>query len=282
MNKWVLGARVKTLPAAVAPVLVGTSFAPKINWLNAGLALIVSLFLQIAVNFSNDYSDGVRGTDANRVGPTRLVASGLASAKAVRTAAFTSFATACIAGTLLSLNTTLWLILVGLISVLAAWGYTGGKNPYGYLGFGEISVFIFFGLVATIGSYYVQTQEINWQIVLLSIPIGSLSCAILVINNLRDRPLDEIAGKQTLAVKLGDRKTRFFYGFLLLITQLSVLLAISIDLQIAIAMICLPLAYIVLIQVLRGAKGKELILVLGKTARVQLITAVLISLALVI
>jgi 1,4-dihydroxy-2-naphthoate octaprenyltransferase len=282
LNKWVLGARVKTLPAAVAPVLVGTSFAPKINWLNAGLALIVSLFLQIAVNFSNDYSDGVRGTDANRVGPTRLVASGLASAKAVRTAAFTSFATACIAGTLLSLNTTLWLILVGLISVLAAWGYTGGKNPYGYLGFGEISVFIFFGLVATIGSYYVQTQEINWQIVLLSIPIGSLSCAILVINNLRDRPLDEIAGKQTLAVKLGDRKTRFFYGFLLLITQLSVLLAISIDLQIAIAMICLPLAYKVLIQVLRGAKGEELIFVLGKTARVQLITAVLISLALVI
>jgi len=282
LNKWVLGARVKTLPAAVAPVLVGTSFAPKVNWLNAGLALIVSLFLQIAVNFSNDYSDGVRGTDANRVGPTRLVASGLASAKAVRTAAFTSFATACIAGTLLSLNTTLWLILVGLISVLAAWGYTGGKNPYGYLGFGEISVFIFFGLVATIGSYYVQSQEINWQIVLLSIPIGSLSCAILVINNLRDRPLDEMAGKQTLAVKLGDRKTRFFYGFLLLITQLSVLLAISIDLQIVIAMICLPLAYKVLMQVLRGAKGEELISVLGKTARVQLITAVLISLALVI
>jgi len=282
LNKWVLGARVKTLPAAVAPVLVGTSFAPRINWLNAGLALIVSLFLQIAVNFSNDYSDGVRGTDANRVGPTRLVASGLASAKAVRTAAFISFATACIAGTLLSLNTTLWLILVGLISVLAAWGYTGGKNPYGYLGFGEISVFIFFGLVATIGSYYVQSQEINWQIVLLSIPIGSLSCAILVINNLRDRPLDEMAGKQTLAVKLGYRKTRFFYGFLLLIMQLSVLLAISIDLQIVIAMICLPLAYKVLMQVLRGAKGEELISVLGKTARVQLITAVLISLALVI
>lgn len=282
MNKWVVGARVKTLPAAVAPVLVGTSFAPKINLLNAGLALIVSLFLQIAVNFSNDYSDGVRGTDANRVGPTRLVASGLASARAVRTAAFIAFVTACIAGTLLSLNTTLWLILVGLISVLAAWGYTGGKKPYGYLGFGEISVFIFFGLVATIGSYYVQTQEINWQIVLLSIPIGSLSCAILVINNLRDRPLDEIAGKQTLAVKLGDRKTRFFYGFLLLITQLSVLLAISIDLQIAIAMICLPLAYKVLMQVLRGAKGEDLISVLGKTARVQLITAVLISLALLI
>jgi 1,4-dihydroxy-2-naphthoate octaprenyltransferase len=282
LNKWVLGARVKTLPAAVAPVLVGTSFAPKINWINAGLALIVSLFLQIAVNFSNDYSDGIRGTDANRVGPTRLVASGLASAKAVRRAAFISFATACIAGTLLSLNTTLWLILVGVISVLAAWGYTGGKKPYGYLGFGEFSVFVFFGLVATIGSYYVQTQQINWEIVLLSVPIGSLSCAILVINNLRDRPLDEISGKRTLAVKLGDQKTRYFYGFLLLITQLTLLLAISINRQIAFVVICLPLVYQVLRQVLRGAKGEELIAVLGRTARVQLITAVLISLALLI
>ena len=282
MNKWVLGARVKTLPAAVAPVLVGTSFAPKINWINAGLALIVSLFLQIAVNFSNDYSDGIRGTDANRVGPTRLVASGLASAKAVRRAAFISFATACIAGTLLSLNTSLWLILVGVISVLAAWGYTGGKKPYGYLGFGEFSVFVFFGLVATIGSYYVQTQQINWEIVLLSFPIGSLSCAILVINNLRDRPLDEISGKRTLAVKLGDQKTRYFYGFLLLITQLTLLLAISINRQIAFVVICLPLVYQVLRQVLRGAKGEELIAVLGRTARVQLITAVLISLALLI
>ena len=282
MNKWVLGARVRTLPAAVAPVLVGTSFAPKINWINAGLALIVSLSLQIAVNFSNDYSDGIRGTDANRVGPTRLVATGLATAKAVRTAAFLSFAIACLAGTLLSLNTTLWLILVGVISVLAAWGYTGGKRPYGYLGFGEFSVFIFFGLVATIGSYYVQTQQINWQIVLLSIPVGSLSCAILVINNLRDRPLDEMAGKQTLAVKLGDQKTRFFYGFLLLITQLSVLLAIGINKQIALALICLPLVYKVLMQVLRGAKGEELIAVLGKTAKIQLLTAAIISIALLV
>ena len=279
MNKWVLGARVKTLPAAVAPVLVGTSFAPSINWINASLALIVSLSLQIAVNFSNDYSDGIRGTDANRVGPARLVASGLASAKAVRTAAFAAFTTACISGTLLSINTTLWLILVGLISVLAAWGYTGGKKPYGYLGFGEFSVFIFFGLVATIGSYYVQTQQINWEIVLLSIPIGSLSCAILVINNLRDRPLDEIAGKKTLAVKLGDQKTRYFYGFLLIITQLSVLMAISINRKIALVMICSPLVYKVLIRVLRGGKGEELIAVLGETARVQLITAVLISFA---
>jgi 1,4-dihydroxy-2-naphthoate octaprenyltransferase len=171
------------------------------------------------------------------------------------------------------------LILVGLISVLAAWGYTGGKKPYGYLGFGEFAVFIFFGLVATIGSYYVQTQQINWEIVLLSIPIGSLSCAILVINNLRDRPLDEVAGKKTLAVKLGDQKTRYFYGFLLIITQLSVLMAISINRKIALVMICLPLVYKVLMRVLRGGKGEELIAVLGETAKVQLITAVLISFA---
>jgi 1,4-dihydroxy-2-naphthoate octaprenyltransferase len=169
-----------------------------------------------------------------------------------------------------------------VISVLAAWGYTGGKRPYGYLGFGEFSVFIFFGLVATIGSYYVQTQQINWQIVLLSIPVGSLSCAILVINNLRDRPLDEIAGKQTLAVKLGDQKTRFFYGFLLLITQLSLLLAIGINKQIALALICLPLVYRVLMQVLRGAQGEELIAVLGKTAKIQLLTAAIISIALLV
>jgi 1,4-dihydroxy-2-naphthoate octaprenyltransferase len=282
LNKWILGARVRTLPAAVAPVLVGTSFAAKINWTNALLALVVSLFLQIAVNFSNDYSDGIRGTDTNRVGPTRLVASGLASARAVQTASFISFAIACIAGTLLSLNTTLWLILVGIFSVLAAWGYTGGKRPYGYLGFGEFSVFIFFGLVATIGSYYVQTKLINWQIILLSIPIGSLSCAILVINNLRDRPLDEIAGKLTSAVRFGDKRTRYFYLFLLIITQLSVVIAVRIDKQIALTLICLPLVYNVLMQVLRGAKGEELIVVLGKTARVQLITAVLISLALLI
>jgi 1,4-dihydroxy-2-naphthoate octaprenyltransferase len=282
LNKWILGARVRTLPAAVAPVLVGTSFAAKINWTNALLALVVSLFLQIAVNFSNDYSDGIRGTDTNRVGPTRLVASGLASARAVQTASFISFAIACIAGTLLSLNTTLWLILVGIFSVLAAWGYTGGKRPYGYLGFGEFSVFVFFGLVATIGSYYVQTKLINWQIILLSIPIGSLSCAILVINNLRDRPLDEIAGKLTSAVRFGDKRTRYFYLFLLIITQLSVVIAVRIDKQIALTLICLPLVYNVLMQVLRGAKGEELIVVLGKTARVQLITAVLISLALLI
>ena len=166
MNKWIIGARIKTLPAAVAPVLIGTAYATQISWLNASLAMLVALFLQIAVNYSNDYSDGIKGTDSNRVGPIRLVASGLATAKSVKQAAVISFVIAAIAGTILAINVSYWLIVVGAISIWAAWGYTGGKKPYGYFGFGELSVFIFFGLVATVGSYYVQEQVINWQIIL--------------------------------------------------------------------------------------------------------------------
>ncbi|MSY16230.1 MAG: 1,4-dihydroxy-2-naphthoate octaprenyltransferase, partial [Actinobacteria bacterium] len=167
MNKWIIGARIKTLPAAISPVLVGTALATQINWLNATLALTVSLSLQIAVNYANDFSDGIRGTDNNRVGPIRLVGSGLATAKAVKNAAFISLAIAAIAGLFLAIQTSYWLIAVGAISILAAWGYTGGKKPYGYLGFGELSVFIFFGLVATVGSYYVQTGGISGQSVFL-------------------------------------------------------------------------------------------------------------------
>lgn len=210
MNKWIIGVRVRTLPAAIAPVLVGTAYANSINWINAALALIVSLSLQIAVNYANDYSDGVRGSDTNRVGPIRLVASGLASAKSVKNASFLSFIIAAISGVFLAINVSYWLFAVGAISIWAAWGYTGGKKPYGYLGFGEISVFVFFGLVATVGSYYVQTQQINWQIILLSFPIGSLSCAILSANNLRDLPEDAKVGKRTLAVQIGEKMLEGF------------------------------------------------------------------------
>ena len=192
MSKWILGARIKTLPAAIAPVIVGTSLADQINFINALLALIVSLSLQIAVNYANDYSDGVRGTDSNRIGPMRLVASELATASSVKNASFISFFIAIIAGTVLALNTSFWLMAVGFISILAAWGYTGGKKPYGYLGFGELAVFIFFGVVATVGSYYVQVGQISSNALLLSIPMGSLSCAILVINNLRDLHQDKL------------------------------------------------------------------------------------------
>ena len=280
MNKWLIGARIKTLPAAISPVLIGTSYAEQITWINAALALIVALFLQIAVNYANDYSDGIKGTDQNRIGPIRLVASGLASAVAVRNAAYISFLIAAIAGSILSFNTSMWLFIIGGISILAAWGYTGGKKPYGYIGFGELSVFVFFGLVATIGSYYIQSEELNWQIFLLSIPVGCLSCAVLVINNLRDLSNDKLVGKRTLAVLLGDKKTRNFYIVLLVISQLVSISAAVIDIKMLFTLICIPMAINVIKKIATGVEGIELIPILGKTARLQLLLAVITAAAL--
>ena len=280
MNKWILGARIKTLPAAIAPVIVGTSLADQIKIINALLALIVSLSLQIAVNYANDFSDGVRGTDTNRVGPTRLVASNLATASSVKNASFISFFVAIIAGTLLAFNTSVWLIAVGLISILAAWGYTGGKKPYGYLGFGELAVFIFFGIVATVGSYYVQVEQISSSALLLSIPMGSLSCAILVINNLRDLNQDKLVSKRTMAVKLGDANTRIFYLLLLVIAQISAAAVASINNYALLTLLWLPLTYSAANQVLKGASGKELITILGKTSRLQFLLALTLAISL--
>ena len=280
MNKWILGARIKTLPAAIAPVIVGTSLADQINFINALLALIVSLSLQISVNYANDYSDGVRGTDTNRVGPTRLVASKLATASSVKNASFISFFVAIIAGTLLAFSTSVWLIAVGLISILAAWGYTGGKKPYGYLGFGELAVFIFFGVVATVGSYYVQVEQVSSSALLLSIPMGSLSCAILVINNLRDLNQDKLVSKRTLAVKLGDANTRIFYLLLLVLAQVSAAAAASINNYALLTLLWLPLTYSAANQVLKGANGKELITILGKTSMLQFLLALTLAISL--
>ena len=280
MNKWLIGARIKTLPAAISPVLIGTSYAEQITWINAALALIVALFLQIAVNYANDYSDGIKGTDQNRIGPIRLVASGLASAVAVRNAAYISFLIAAIAGSILSFNISMWLFIIGGISILAAWGYTGGKKPYGYIGFGELSVFVFFGLVATIGSYYIQSEELNWQIFLLSIPVGCLSCAVLVINNLRDLSNDKLVGKRTLAVLLGDKKTRNFYIVLLVISQLVSISAAVIDIKMLFTLICIPMAVNVIKKIATGVGGIELITILGKTARLQLLLAIITAAAL--
>ena len=282
MNKWIVGARVKTLPAAVAPVLIGTSYAEKINWSNAFLALVVSLFLQIAVNFANDYSDGVRGTDTHRIGPVRLVASGLASASSVKVASLISFLIAAIAGFVLALTISPWLFLVGAASIWAAWGYTGGKKPYGYFGFGELSVFIFFGLVATVGSYYIQTEQFNWQIFLLALPVGTLSCAILAINNLRDLPQDKLVGKRTMAVRIGEKNTRVFFMLLLVMAQVTAVAAASISSLALITLICAPITYRVVRQVLNGAVGAELIEVLSKTAKLQLLMASLLAAALAI
>jgi 1,4-dihydroxy-2-naphthoate octaprenyltransferase len=286
MNTWIAGARPRTLPAAIAPVLIGTSLinsdGREINWVNALLALGVGLLLQIAVNYSNDYSDGIRGTDEARVGPVRLVASGLKSATAVKNAAIISYLFAAICGLLLSIRTSPFLILVGALAIFAGWTYTGGKKPYGYQGFGEVSVFIFFGLVATMGSYFAQSQEISWKAFLLAIPMGALSCTILGLNNLRDRPKDELAGKKTLAVRLGDAKARIL---LILFLFLAFSTAVGASFVTPWALIVLgtaPLYYLLIKGITGGAIGARLIPLLGKAGELQLLTALLITLALMI
>ena len=217
---WLAGARPRTLPAAISPVLAGTAIAVYDDaavWWKALLALVVALALQVGVNYANDYSDGIRGTDADRVGPLRLVGSGTASPGAVRRAAFLAFGVAGVAGLVLAATTAWWLVVVGALCVLAAWFYTGGSKPYGYLGLGEVMVFCFFGLVAVTGTAYVQTQE--WQAAAwyAAVGIGAIACAILVANNLRDIPTDRGAGKITLAVRLGDARTRLCYVLLMLV-----------------------------------------------------------------
>ena len=279
MNKWILGARPRTLPAAIAPVVVATALAgPDFNWFRAALALKVAVWLQIGVNFANDYSDGVKGTDADRVGPTRLVASGMATASAVKTAAFVSFGIASIAGVWLSLLTSPWLILIGVISIAAAWGYTGGKNPYGYKGLGELSVFLFFGVVATMGTYYAQTEKITLLSFIVSIPMGALSCAILAINNLRDRPKDALVGKLTVAVRIGDRNARLMYVALLALAHLA---AITTLIPTALlTVLALPMSISISRQVLSGISGKELIPVLGRTGKLQMVFSILLAIGL--
>jgi 1,4-dihydroxy-2-naphthoate octaprenyltransferase len=276
MNKWILGARPRTLPAAIAPVVVATALVgTDFNWFRALLALKVAVWLQIGVNFANDYSDGVKGTDADRIGPIRLVASGMASAKSVKAAAFISFAIASVAGTWLAFLTSPLLILVGIISIAAAWGYTGGKNPYGYKGLGELSVFLFFGVVATMGTYYAFTEDITLLSFIVSVPMGALSCAILSINNLRDRPKDQLVGKLTLAVRIGDRNARLmFVGLLMLAHSAAIATLIP---TVLITLLALPMSFLISRQVLSGISGKDLIPVLGKTAKLQMIFAILLA-----
>ena len=279
MNKWLLGARPRTLPAAIAPVVVATALVgADFNWFRAALALKVAVWLQIGVNFANDYSDGVKGTDADRVGPIRLVASGLASAESVKAAAFISFGIASIAGVWLSYLTSPLLILVGIISIAAAWGYTGGKNPYGYKGLGELSVFLFFGVIATMGTYYAQTEQLTLLSFIVSIPMGALSCAILAINNLRDRPKDELVGKRTVAVRIGDRNARRMYVALLLLAHLAAIVTLVPTTLLTLAV--LPMSLSISRQVLSGISGKDLIPVLGRTAKLQMIFSILLAIGL--
>ena len=281
MNKWILGARPRTLPAAIAPVVVASALAGSdFNWFRAVLALKVGVWLQIGVNYANDYSDGVKGTDTNRIGPIRLVGSGLASAKAVKNAAFVSFFVASSAGVWLALLTSPVLILVGVLAIAAAWGYTGGKNPYGYRGLGEVSVFTFFGLVATIGTYYVQTEEITLLSFIVAIPMGALACAILTVNNIRDRAQDELAGKRTLAVKLGDVNARRVFVSLFVSAHVA---AIATMIPGALfTLLVAPMSYSISKLVLSGATGKDLIPALGRTGKLQLVFAIVFALGIAI
>ena len=232
------------------------------------------------MNYANDYSDGIRGTDNDRVGPIRLTASGIASPQSVKRAAFIAFGFSAVAGLALAAITSWWLIAVGAAAILAAWGYTGGKNPYGYLGLGELFVFIFFGLVATIGTYYVQVEEITLDSILISIPMGTFSCALLAINNIRDRVLDAPAGKKTLAVRLGDRNARFFFATLIALGYLATLLLLNP--WTLLTLLTAPIAVVLVRGVLGDAQGGALIPYLAKTGKLQLQFSILLSLALVL
>ena len=285
-NRWVLGARPRTLPAAVVPVALGAAAAagePDARWWTVALALVVSLALQVGVNYANDYSDGVRGTDEVRVGPVRLVGSGLASASAVKRAAFAAFGVAAVAGLVLAATTSWWLLAVGAASILAGWFYTGGSNPYGYLGLGEVFVFVFFGLVATVGTTFVVVESLPGRAWLLGCVAGCLACALLVVNNLRDIPTDTVAGKRTLAVRLGDAATRWLYVALLAgAFVLVVVVALTGRVGALAGLVAVPLAVVPARRVLAGAVGRDLIAVLGETGRVQLVAGLLTAVGVVL
>ncbi len=283
MNAWVAGARPRTLPAAVVPVAVGTAaavgVAPVVAW-RAVAALVVSLALQVGVNYANDYSDGVRGTDAEgaRVGPVRLVGSGLKSPGSVKRAALLSLGVAALAGLGLAVAVGWELLVVGAAAIAAAWFYTGGPRPYGYAGMGELFVFVFFGVVATVGSTYVHTGEVTGLSLAASVPVGLLATALLVVNNLRDIPGDTVAGKRTLAVRLGDRRTRVLYVALVALPFLLVPpLAAFGRIGAVVALAAIPLGRGPVVAVLEGATGPALIPVLGATGRLQLVTGGLLA-----
>jgi 1,4-dihydroxy-2-naphthoate polyprenyltransferase len=275
--QWLQAARPATLPAAVSPVLAGTGVAAYDGhavWWKAALAMVVALALQVGVNYANDYSDGIRGTDADRVGPLRLVGSRLATPRSVKLAAFAAFGVAAAVGLVLAATTAWWLVGVGALCVLAAWYYTGGRSPYGYSGLGEVMVFVFFGLVAVVGTTYVQTETWLLPALYAAVGVGAIACAILVANNLRDIPTDAVAGKRTLAVVLGDARTRGL--FVMLLVAAVVALA-------GVALETAPWALLGLVALLPGQRaartvasgttGRSLVPVLKLTGTTELLYA---------
>ncbi|WP_208027971.1 1,4-dihydroxy-2-naphthoate polyprenyltransferase [Rhabdothermincola sediminis] len=288
MSIWVAGARPRTLPAAVVPVLVGTAAAAQgdlgpgrgiVAW-RFVTAMVVAVAIQVGTNYANDYADGVRGTDSpDRVGPVRLVGSGLAAPAAVKRAAVLAFAVAAVAGLALAIAVTPWLIVVGAVSFAAGWLYTGGPRPYGYAGLGELFVFVFFGVVATVGSAFVQSESLSWLAFGASVPVGLLATALLVVNNLRDIPTDAAAGKRTLAVRLGEPATRVLYAVLMFLPFATVPFVAGLGGRLlgAAALLAVLLVPKPVLAVLEGARGSALIPVLGATGRIQLVFGVLLA-----
>jgi 1,4-dihydroxy-2-naphthoate polyprenyltransferase len=323
LKVWVAGARPRTLPAAIVPVVVGTAagylssghffvttphvssachavvcatFDRQLSWLNAVLALIVALGIQIGTNYVNDYADGVRGTDEHRVGPVRLVAGKLASVREVKIAALIAFGIAGLAGLGLAARVTWWLVPLGLVCGIAGWGYTGGPRPYGYLGFGELFVFVFFGLVATAGSAYVQhapflmtyaghlfTYRYDWWFALWAgVPVGLLAAALLQANNLRDIATDTESGKKTLAVRLGRRRAGLFYCFTLMGVAFSIGVLATYRPWSLLAFLALPVAVAPLRLALGDEEGRALLPMLGTTSRLQILAGLLLALGLLL
>jgi 1,4-dihydroxy-2-naphthoate octaprenyltransferase len=323
LKLWVAGARPRTLPAAIVPVVVGTAagyissgrfvittsqissachasvctnFDRQLSWLNAVLALVVALGIQIGTNYVNDYADGVRGTDEHRVGPVRLVAGKLATVREVKLAALIAFGIAGLAGLVLADRVTWWLIPLGIVCGIAGWAYTGGPKPYGYLGFGELFVFVFFGLVATAGSAYVQhapfvisisghlfAYNYDWWFVLWAgVPVGLLAAALLQANNLRDIATDTQSGKKTLAVRLGRRRAGLFYCFTLMGVALSIGILYNFRAWSLLALLAAPLAIVPLRLALSDQEGKDLLPMLGTTSRLQIATGVLLAVGLLL
>ncbi|OBF71484.1 1,4-dihydroxy-2-naphthoate polyprenyltransferase [Mycobacterium sp. 852002-51613_SCH5001154] len=282
-GQWISGARPRTLPNAVAPVVAGTGAAAWLGsavWWKALLALAVAVALTVGVNYANDYSDGIRGTDDDRAGPVRLVGSRLASPRSVLAAAVASLAIGAAAGLALALVSAPWLIAVGAVCIAGAWLYTGGSKPYGYAGFGEVAVFVFFGLVAVLGAEYTQSLRVDWVGVALAVSIGALSSSVLVANNLRDIPTDAQSGKITLAVRLGDARTRALYQALLATAGVLTLVLMAATPWCAVGFVATPLALRAAGPVRSGRGGRELIPVLRDTGLAMVAWAIAVAAAL--
>jgi 1,4-dihydroxy-2-naphthoate polyprenyltransferase len=283
LSQWIAGARPRTLPNAIAPVIAGTGGAAWLHsavWWKALLALAVAVALIIGVNFANDYSDGIRGTDDNRAGPLRLVGSRLAAPRSVLAVALTSLAVGAAAGLALALTSAPWLIAIGALCIAGAWLYTGGSKPYGYAGFGEVAVFLFFGLVAVLGTQFTQALRVDWVGVVLAVATGALSSAVLVANNLRDIPTDAESGKITLAVRLGDKGTRIFYQLLLAVAAALTLALTAATPWCALGLLAAPLAVRAAKPVRTGQTGPALIPVLRDTGLTMLVWSIAVATAL--